>query len=52
MIVLNGFCVFRHFSAVMIFCVSGESDNGFWRPPHFGRLHEGLEVLSLLYLVG
>lgn len=50
MIVLNGFCVFRHFSAVMIFCVSGESDNGFWRPPHFGRLHEGLEVLSLQLL--
>lgn len=50
MIVLNGFCVFRHFSAVMIFCVSGESDNGFWRPSHFGRLHEGLEVLSLQLL--
>lgn len=46
----DGFCVFRHFSAVMIFCVSGESDNGFWRPPHFGRLHEGLEVLSLQLL--
>lgn len=29
----------------MIFYVSGESDNGFWHPPHFGRLHEGLEVL-------
>lgn len=29
------------------FFVSGESDNGFCRPPHFGRLHEGLEVLFL-----
>ena len=53
MIVLNNynfydFYIFRHFSAVMIFCVSGESDNGFWRPPHFGRLHEGLEVLYFL----